>query len=339
MIRELPACMYGAAHAGDAYVLRNKVGRTVGQLCLTHWNQHHKNLQDKGYHFHTLDEMQAREDTNGGQHPAPAEFYADGREDDLPDQWAETGEPLPAEGLDTQPAEHGRLPGSGAASGSPAETGLAPVQSAGGDAGGRRLGDSGAGYTPDHGNDLAGVGHSGAAQGQAQALAGARAEQGGLSDRATRQPVSSFLPPVEWWAGAGQLVLEDWQRAILWEEPKDEWIEQRPDGLLYVPWVHTWTRFLVAFAPNVPALIPLREPQLDGDSVVVHYAMLVHGCYAADSVGECKYRKGNRGMTYADALKGAKSDAITGIGKALGVDRQLWDPAFIRQWKALHNKK
>lgn len=146
-------------------------------------------------------------------------------------------------------------------------------------------------------------------------------------------PRSSFLPPVEWWQCAGELVLDDTQQDILWRPPLDEWIEIRPDGLVYVPWVYTWERILLAFAPNLPALIPLREPLVEEESVIVHYALLVNGTYAGDAVGECKYRKGNKGMSYCDALKGAKSDAITGIGKVLGMDKQLWQPSFIREWK------
>jgi len=140
----------------------------------------------------------------------------------------------------------------------------------------------------------------------------------------------SYSAPLAWWDGAGELVLEDWQRSILWAPFDPRLFEQRFDGLWYLPWVHAWRRLLEAFAPCVPALIPIGEPKLVEDTVCVHYAMLVNGQFVGEAVGECSRKGGNKRLTWPSALEACVSDAITRISKRLGLNLELWEPETIR---------
>ena len=150
----------------------------------------------------------------------------------------------------------------------------------------------------------------------------------------------SYAAPIAWWQGAGELTLEDWQRDLLWSSFDSRLFEQRFDGLWYLPWVHTWRRMLQAFAPNVPALIPIGEPKLVEETVCVHYAMLVNGQFVGEAVGECSRKGNNKRLTWPSALEACVSDAITRIGKRLGMNLELWEPETIRNLgRAAHHRK
>jgi hypothetical protein len=101
------------------------------------------------------------------------------------------------------------------------------------------------------------------------------------------------------------------------------------NGEHYIPWINYWVRLLKAFAPSVPQLVPLGEPQIHGDTVSVHYVMLVNGCFLGEATGEMSKKGGNKAVTFARCVEGCVSDAITRIGKRLGMGLELWDPDVI----------
>ena len=106
--------------------------------------------------------------------------------------------------------------------------------------------------------------------------------------------------------------------------------EKNFEGEWYLPWVYCWRRLLAVFYPAIPQLVPIDKPQIVGDAVVIHYVMLVNGCFAGEAWGEGQRKGGNRKMTYGNACESAKSEAIRRIGKTLGVNLELWEPETIR---------
>jgi hypothetical protein len=115
--------------------------------------------------------------------------------------------------------------------------------------------------------------------------------------------------------------------------PVDETqICMRPDGIVYLPWVFYADRLRKAFGVSW-SLVAGDKPTLEGNQVIWLHHLIVRGCYVSSSYGQCNYHANNRGMSYGDAIEGAKSDALTRCCKPLGISAELWDPAFVRSWK------
>ena len=302
-------CMFGAPHPGDAIIVRGKVGNTAGFLCPTHYKQHQKMLSRNGFHFRTFAEMEAR---------GEGEFTDDGREEIDPQ-------------LDTQP--HGpradeHLDDSGD---DPAGDGLASVAAV---AHSMVPGPPRNLDVTDPGRNGGGVpaGRGGAAETQ---LAERQPDAGAAARRDSAPAVGGIIEPdgnkAIWWAGVGELVLDDWQRDIL-QSPFDlNLVKWNYNDEHYIPWIHYWKRFLAAFAPSIPQMLPLSEPQIKGDTVSIHYAMLVNGCFVGEAWGEMAKKGNNKVVTFARCCEGCCSDAITRIGKRLGMGLELWDPSTIRE--------
>src|ERR1043166_3626040 len=85
---------------------------------------------------------------------------------------------------------------------------------------------------------------------------------GGAPDRASAPPAPAEVPALAWWTGAGELQLNDEQRAILWQEVDPESVLIRPDGIVYLPWAVVWRTLLRAFSPYVPSIVPLSKPAM-----------------------------------------------------------------------------
>jgi len=158
------------------------------------------------------------------------------------------------------------------------------------------------------------------------------------------QPVESHQPPTpepprERFLGAddifrrcGTLDVDDATMAILMAPVDETQICMRPDGIVYLPWVFYADRLRKAFGVSW-SLVAGDKPTLEGNQVIWLHHLIVRGCYVSSSYGQCNYHANNRGMTYGDAIEGAKSDALTRCCKPLGISAELWDPNFVRHWK------
>jgi len=80
-------------------------------------------------------------------------------------------------------------------------------------------------------------------------------------------------------------------------------------------------------------LRPLSKPAIQDNEVCVHYVMIAHGKAVGEAVGTCTYVRSNPTMSWGDAVEGCASDAITRIGKRLGMHTELWDHEWCRRWK------
>ena len=110
----------------------------------------------------------------------------------------------------------------------------------------------------------------------------------------------------------------------------------RPDGIVYVPEIVVRERLDKAVGVGRWALKCEQAPHWDAECNEAYYdgSLWVMGFYVARAVGCCRWHPSNRTMSKGDALEGAKSDCLKRCTKDLGMFRDLWKPAFVRQWKA-----
>lgn len=111
-------------------------------------------------------------------------------------------------------------------------------------------------------------------------------------------------------------------------------VEVKPDGIVYLPWVHFNARLNKAFGPGAHALVPRGPARTMGNLVTYHGALYILGRFVSEAVGECNYIPSNSSMSYASALEGAKSDCLTRCCKTLGIGMEMWDPSWRESWLA-----
>ena len=136
---------------------------------------------------------------------------------------------------------------------------------------------------------------------------------------------------------AGTIELSKSQRDILYDPVKDDDVEIRPDGLIYLPWMEYVSRLKDAFGIGW-AIIPQGMPTAKGDYVLWPFWLVIQGKIAGFAVGEQQYYANNPTMTYGDALEGAKSNALMRLCKGIGISLELWKPSFIRAWKEKYSE-
>lgn len=124
------------------------------------------------------------------------------------------------------------------------------------------------------------------------------------------------------------------QRDILQKPFADEEITIRYDGVVYAPWRRYWSRMIEAFAPAVPAVIPVDSPRFQGTEIVVGVVMVVSGTYIGKAWGSHRLEGENDRMSVGDRIESAISDAIAKIGKRLNMGEDLWDDSFRDYWKS-----
>lgn len=133
-------------------------------------------------------------------------------------------------------------------------------------------------------------------------------------------------------------------RAVLAEAVNPAEVEIKPDGIVFAPGVWYRRQLTRAFGPGGWGLAmrgPVRTmPQQNGgDLVVYHGALVCLGRFVAEAHGQCVYWPKNSGMTYADAVEGARTDCITRCCKDLGMATELWDAGWRARWMTDHALK
>jgi len=132
---------------------------------------------------------------------------------------------------------------------------------------------------------------------------------------------------------AGTIELTEEQKAILYAPVDDDLIEIRPDGRIYLPWMEYVSRLKQTFGLGWQA-IPQGMPKFQGNHIYWGYYLVIQGKFAGFSIGEQEYQPKNYGMSYGDAVEGAKSNALMRLCKGVGIGLELWQPSFIKRWKA-----
>lgn len=135
---------------------------------------------------------------------------------------------------------------------------------------------------------------------------------------------------------AGTVELTAQQREILYAKVKDEDVEIRPDGLIYLPWMDYVSRLHEAFGMEW-AIIPRGMPEMNpgGTGLLWGFFLMVKGRPAGFAIGEQEYYANNATMTWGDACEGAKSNALMRLCKGIGISLELWKPSFVKRWKGL----
>lgn len=150
--------------------------------------------------------------------------------------------------------------------------------------------------------------------------------------------ISSLL--AEAYKNASNLKLTDADRKLLMEEFPDDEIRsgaRGKDNLLYVEHAFVRQRLMNVFGPGQWAMVTRRH-WMDPGWMYADCVLLVRGCYIGETIGACRYNAGNATMNYADALKGAESDALGRIAAVqLGVGLQLWKKGWCDGWHARRN--
>ncbi|KAI5123392.1 hypothetical protein M0805_006100 [Coniferiporia weirii] len=114
-------------------------------------------------------------------------------------------------------------------------------------------------------------------------------------------------------------------------DPTD--IEMKPDGLIYLPEIKYRRILNKAFGPGGWGLAPRSETNVGPKIVSREYALVCLGRLVAVSRGEQEYFDPSGIPTATEACK---SNALMRCCKDLGVASELWDPRFIREFKAKH---
>jgi ribonuclease HI len=128
-------------------------------------------------------------------------------------------------------------------------------------------------------------------------------------------------------------------RKVLAEPPAPEAVEIKPNGIVFVPGVYYRRQLTRAFGAGGWALAPRSPARVMGNIVAYHGALFCLGRFVAEAVGECAYRANNDQMSYASALEGAKTDALSRCCKDLGMATQLWDKEWRDRWMADYAEK
>eukprot|EP01133_Synstelium_polycarpum_P013066 gene13066-15367_t len=141
----------------------------------------------------------------------------------------------------------------------------------------------------------------------------------------------------EKYKGISQEAFPDSVAQVLLTDIPDDDIEIKPDGLIYMPEIKYRRILNQAFGPGGWALKPFGPPVVDNGSLIRPYALYCLGRYVAESIGEMPYNESSPGaLSFATATEAAKSNALVRCCKDIGIGSTLWEPNFIRQWKAKH---
>ncbi|KAG9030367.1 hypothetical protein FRB95_004022 [Tulasnella sp. JGI-2019a] len=114
-------------------------------------------------------------------------------------------------------------------------------------------------------------------------------------------------------------------------DPND--IEMKPDGLIYLPEIKYRRILNKAFGPGGWGLAPRSETNVGPKVVSREYALVCLGRLVGIARGEQEYFDPSGIPTATEACK---SNALMRCCKDLGIASELWDPRFIREFKAKH---
>jgi len=110
-------------------------------------------------------------------------------------------------------------------------------------------------------------------------------------------------------------------------------IEVKPDGLLYLPEIKYRRILNKAFGPGGWGLAPRSDTNVGPKVVSREYALVCLGRLVGVARGEQDYFDTSGIPTATEAVK---SNALMRCCKDLGIASELWDPRFIREFKAKH---
>ncbi|KAJ5324671.1 mitochondrial genome maintenance domain-containing protein [Penicillium atrosanguineum] len=123
---------------------------------------------------------------------------------------------------------------------------------------------------------------------------------------------------------------------ILMAETDPEEVEIKPDGILYLPEIKYRRILNKAFGPGGWGLAPRGESIVTPKTVTREYALVCHGRLVSVARGEQDYFSPDGIPT---ATEGCRSNALVRCCKDLGIASELWDPRYIRKFKAKYTRE
>ncbi|KOS13263.1 mitochondrial genome maintenance protein [Malassezia pachydermatis] len=142
------------------------------------------------------------------------------------------------------------------------------------------------------------------------------------------------VPEKAWKSGFDGIGMKPFpsQVARILSEPisKDD-VEIKPDGLLYLPEIKYRRILNKAFGPGGWGLAPQGEAEISQGILSREWTLICLGRFVSTARGEQEFFRPTGVPT---ANEGAKSNALMRCCKDLGIASELWDPRFIRQFKA-----
>lgn len=110
-------------------------------------------------------------------------------------------------------------------------------------------------------------------------------------------------------------------------------------NLIYLEHAAVRRRLMEVFGPGQWTIIN-RRSWLDESAgwLYADTVLVCRGCFVGECIGAMRYSPKNSRTNYADAVKGAESDALGRIaGTALGVGLKLWSKEFCDGWHQRQN--
>lgn len=154
------------------------------------------------------------------------------------------------------------------------------------------------------------------------------------------QPRTDLIMCDDTYRGMSEHPVSEQQAAILTAEVRDDEIDIRPDGAIFLNHAKYRQRLNAAFRPMgwaMRRLGPVRfEEQENGGMAYAEYALYVLGNFVSAAMGEMRLNDSNQNMTKGDVVEGLKSNALTRCCKDLGIAADLWDRDFADGWRERH---
>ncbi|OOQ82351.1 mitochondrial genome maintenance protein [Penicillium brasilianum] len=122
---------------------------------------------------------------------------------------------------------------------------------------------------------------------------------------------------------------------LLAETPPEE-VEIKPDGIVYLPEIKYRRILNKAFGPGGWGLVPRSESIVTPKTVTREYALVCNGRLVSVARGEQDYFSPDGIPT---ATEGCRSNALVRCCKDLGIASELWDPRWIRKYKAKYARE
>ncbi|KAJ5907449.1 hypothetical protein N7495_000131 [Penicillium taxi] len=113
-------------------------------------------------------------------------------------------------------------------------------------------------------------------------------------------------------------------------------VEVKPDGIIYLPEIKYRRILNRAFGPGGWGLAPRGESIVTPKAVTREYALICHGRLVSIARGEQAYFSVDG---IATATEGCRSNALMRCCKDLGIASELWDPRWIRKFKAKYARE
>ncbi|KAL1885619.1 hypothetical protein Plec18167_001114 [Paecilomyces lecythidis] len=123
---------------------------------------------------------------------------------------------------------------------------------------------------------------------------------------------------------------------ILLAETDPAEVEIKPDGIVYLPEIKYRRILNRAFGPGGWGLVPRSESIVTPKTVTREYALVCNGRLVSVARGEQDYFSPDGIPT---ATEGCRSNALVRCCKDLGIASELWDPRWIRKYKAKYARE